>query len=202
MKARSDDLSFRAVLAPRFAAAIAAPRSLKATLDAEMLPTAMQAPGDRPELVKLPVLAVLAIAAPRALESPRAVAVNVTAALEATETLLTAEEVEAGTVTSNGLDAALHTPELPSVAVNAYDPADKSAVVKLHAPVLLAIVVPNAVEPPTYTVIPEPCAAAPFSVTELLELTLAPLMLGDNSMYNGFDAALVPPEVVSVAVNQ
>ena len=40
-------------------------------------------------------------------------------------------------------------------------PADKSAVVKLQAPLLLAVVVPSALEPPSDTVTVAPSGARP-----------------------------------------
>ena len=83
-------------------------------------------------------------------------------------------------------------------------PAAKSAVVKLQEPVLLAVVVPSGVEPPSDTVTVAPAGAVPVKVTESLELTMSLLMTGaagsGTVTSNGLDAALVPAEVVSVAV--
>ena len=69
------------------------------------------------------------------------------------------------TVTSNGLDAALVPAEVASVAVKAYDPSDKSGVVKLQAPVLLAVAAPSAVAP-FHTVTVAPSGAVPVNVTD------------------------------------
>ena len=88
-------------------------------------------------------------------------------------------------------------------------PAGKSGVVKLHVPLLLTVVVPRAVAPPSDSVTVEPAGAVPDKVTvgSVLGFTTAVSMTGaaggDNVTVtsNGFDAALVPAEVVSVAVN-
>ena len=53
-----------------------------------------------------------------------------------------------------------------------------SAVVKLQAPLLLAVVVPSAVVPPSDTVTVEPSGAVPVKVTESLELTTPVLITG------------------------
>ena len=50
--------------------------------------------------------------------------------------------VAAGTVTSSALETALVPAAVVSVAVNAYTPADKAAVVKLQTKALFAVVVP------------------------------------------------------------
>ena len=79
--------------------------------------------------------------------------------------------------------------------------------VKLQDPVLLAVVVPSDV-PPSDTVTVAPSGAVPFKVTASLVLTVSLLMTGaaggDEALVtvtaNGLDAALVPAEVVSVAV--
>ena len=55
-------------------------------------------------------------------------------------------------------------------------PDDKSAVVKLQLPLLLAVVVPSALEPPSDTVTVDPAGAVPVKVTELLALTVPLLM--------------------------
>jgi hypothetical protein len=89
--------------------------------------------------------------------------------------------------------------------------ADKSAVVKLQAPVLLAVAVPSAVAPPSDTVTVEPSGAVPVKVTDSLEFVAPVLMTGAAGGFGGgeelvtvtskaLDAALVPADVVSVAV--
>ena len=81
--------------------------------------------------------------------------------------------------------------------------------VKLQAPVLLAVAVPRAVAPPSDTVTVEPSGAVPFNVTDSLEFSTPVLMTGAGGgsggggstvTSNALDAALVPAEVVSVAV--
>ena len=83
-------------------------------------------------------------------------------------------------------------------------PDDRSAVVKLQAPLLLAIVVPSALVPPSDTVTVAPSGAVPVKVTESLALTVPLLMAGaagcDTVTSSALDAALVPADVVSVAV--
>jgi hypothetical protein len=86
--------------------------------------------------------------------------------------------VAAGTVTPIAADAALVPPEVVLVAVNAYAPADKSAVVKLQAPVLLAVVAPRGFAPPSDTVTTALLGAVPPRVTESSELTTPLLMTG------------------------
>ncbi len=78
--------------------------------------------------------------------------------------------VRGGTVTVSALDFALVPADVVSVAVNAYAPADKSAVVKVQAKVLFAVVVPSGFAPPSDTVTVEPLGAVPVRVTESLEL--------------------------------
>jgi hypothetical protein len=83
--------------------------------------------------------------------------------------------------------------------------------VKLQAPLLLAVVVPSAIVPPSDTATVEPSGAVPVKVTESLELTVPLLMTGaagwavdggsGTVTLSGLDAALVPAEVASVAVN-
>ena len=78
--------------------------------------------------------------------------------------------------------------------------------VKLQDPVLLAVVVPSDVPSDTVTVAPS--GAVPFKVTASLVLTVSLLMTGaaggEEALVtvtaNGLDAALVPADVVSVAV--
>ena len=78
--------------------------------------------------------------------------------------------------------------------------------VKLQDPVLLAVVVPSDVPSDTVTVAPS--GAVPVKVTASLVLTVSLLMTGaaggDDALVtvtgNGLDAALVPADVVSVAV--
>ena len=78
--------------------------------------------------------------------------------------------------------------------------------VKVQAPVLLAVAVPSATVPPSDTVTMEPSGAVPVKVTDSLELATPMLMTGaagaapSRSHRTGCDAALVPAEVVSVAV--
>jgi hypothetical protein len=89
-------------------------------------------------------------------------------------------------------------------------PDDKSAVVKLQAPLLLAVVVPSALLPSSDTATVEPSGAVPVKVTESLALMTPLLMAGaaggaveagsGTVTLSGRDAALVPAEVVSVAV--
>ena len=77
---------------------------------------------------------------------------------------------------------------------------------KLQTPVLLAVVVPSALVPPSDTVTVEPAGAVPVRVTDLSELTMprcdGPVRPGvaGTVTSNGLDAALVPADVVSVAV--
>ena len=75
------------------------------------------------------------------------------------------------TVTLSGFEFALVPAAVVSVAVNAYGPASKSAVVKLQTKELLAVVVPSGFTPPSHTVTVEPPGAVPVRVTESLELT-------------------------------
>ena len=120
------------------------------------------------------------------------------------------EAAAADTVTPSAFDFALFPAAVVSLAVKAYAPADKSAVVKLQAPVPLAVVVPSGFAPPSDTVTVAPSSAVPVSVTESLELT-APLVMigaaGGSTVAAGtvtpsvLETALVRPEVVSVAVN-
>ena len=83
-------------------------------------------------------------------------------------------------------------------------PDDKSAVVKLQLPLLLAVVVPSALVPPSDTVTVAPSGAVPVKVTESLALTVPLLMAGAAGCGTvtsyALDAALVPADVVSVAV--
>ena len=78
--------------------------------------------------------------------------------------------------------------------------------VKLQAPVLLAVAVPSAVAPPSDTVTVEPFGAVPVKVTDSLEFSTPVLMTGAAGgggvtiTSNALDAALVPADVVSVAV--
>ena len=79
--------------------------------------------------------------------------------------------------------------------------------VKLQAPVLLAVAVPSAVVPPSDTVTVEPSGAVPVKVTDSLEFATPLLMTGAAGgggdvtvTSNALDAALVPADVVSVAV--
>ena len=70
---------------------------------------------------------------------------------------------------------------------------------------LLAVAVPSATVPPSDTVTVEPSGAVPVKVTDSLELATPVLMTGAAGgavtvTSNGLDAALVPAEVVSVAV--
>ena len=82
-----------------------------------------------------------------------------------------------------------------------------SAVVKLQAPLLLAVVVPSAVVPPSDTVTVEPAGAVPVRVTDSLEFSTPVLITGAAGgggvtvTLNALEAALVPAEVLSVAVN-
>ena len=57
-------------------------------------------------------------------------------------------------------------------------PDDKSAVVKLQLPLLLAVVLPSALEPPSDTVTVAPAGAVPVKLTELLALTMPLLITG------------------------
>ena len=141
-----------------------------------------------------------AIAEPRSLADPPLVA-------EVRLTALLAAAVRLGTVRSNGVDALLVVPESVSVAVKAYDPAARSAVLKLQAPVLLAVVVPNADEPPSDTVTVAPAAAVPVSLTASYRFTVPLVIVGTATVgaatvtSSAADFALVVPESVSVAVN-
>jgi hypothetical protein len=138
-----------------------------------------------------------AIAALRSLNDPP---VEVDAEVEMEAALAAAALLPDDTVTLNAVEAALVVPEVVSVAVKAYDLAAKSAVVKLQAPVLLAVVVPSGDEPPSEMVTVAPSTAVPFNVTESFELTLSLLIIGIDSRYSGLDQALVPAEVMSSAV--
>src|ERR1700684_2632361 len=98
---------------------------------------------------------------------------------------------------------------------------NKSGVVKLQAPEVLAVVVPSLVPVVLHTVTVEPSTAVPFNVTESLELTAMLVRLGaagrasDRAASSAslttvlaagtvtpsaFDFALVPAAVVSVAM--
>src|SRR5580704_10957559 len=135
---------------------------------------------------------------------------ELTAALVMTGAAGAVGAVAAGTVRPSAFDFTLVPAAVVSVAVNAYPPADKSAVVKLQAPAPLAVVVPNGFAPPSDTVTVAPFGEVPVRVTESLELT-APLVMigaaGGSTVAAGtvtpsvLETALVPPEVVSVAVN-
>ena len=80
--------------------------------------------------------------------------------------------------------------------------------VKLQAPVLLAVAVPRAVAPPSDTVTVEPSGAVPVKVTDSIGICHpgaddrrgAAGGGGFTVTSNALDAALVPAEVVSVAV--
>ena len=73
---------------------------------------------------------------------------------------------------------------------------------------LLAVAVPSALVPPSDTVTVEPSGAVPVKVTDSLEFATPVLMTGAAGggeelvtvTSNGLDAALVPADVVSVAV--
>jgi hypothetical protein len=81
-------------------------------------------------------------------------------------------------------------------------------VVKLQVPVLLAVAVPRAVALPSDTFTVEPSGAVPVKVTDALEFSTPVLMTGAAGggeelvtvTSKALDAALVPAEVVSVAV--
>jgi hypothetical protein len=115
----------------------------------------------------------------------------------------------AATVTPSGLELTLLPAAVVSLAVKAYAPADKFAVVKLQAPVPLAVVVPSGLAPPSETVTVAPFGAVPVRVTESLELTALAVITGaagavlagslTTCVPSAFDSALVPPGVVSVA---
>ena len=60
--------------------------------------------------------------------------------------------------------------------------------VKLQAPVLLAVAVPRAVAPPSDTVTVEPSGAVPVNVTDSLEFSTPALMAGAA----GADGELLP----------
>src|SRR5580704_17615429 len=99
---------------------------------------------------------------------------------------------------------------------------NKSGVVKLQAPEVLAVVVPSLVPVVLHTVTVEPPTAVPFDVTESLELTAMLVRLGaagrasagaassallttvfvaaDTVTPSVFDFVLVPDAVVSVAM--
>src|SRR5580692_6257076 len=94
---------------------------------------------------------------------------------------------------------------------------DRSAVVKLQAPGVLAVVVPSLVPVVLHTVTVEPATAVPFKVTESLELTAMLVRLGaavaassalltsvydaaDTVTPSAFDFVLVPAAVVSVVM--
>ena len=81
---------------------------------------------------------------------------------------------------------------------------------KDQAPVLLAVVVPSALEPPSETVTVAPATAVPVRVTEPLAFAAPVLMTGaagatgaapPTVRSNTLDGALVANAVVSVAVN-
>ena len=71
-----------------------------------------------------------------------------------------------GTVTLSALDFPLVPADVVSVAVNAYEPADKSAVVKLQTKALFAVAVPSGFAPPSHSATVAPAGAVPVSVTE------------------------------------
>ena len=89
------------------------------------------------------------------------------------------------------------------MAVNLYVAAGRPEVVKLQAPALLAVAVPSGFDPPSDTVTVEPLAAFPVRVMEPLAFAVYPLMTGAATTTvrpTAAEAALVPAEVVSVAV--
>ena len=190
-------------------------RGLDAALvPAEVVSVAVKAyvPDDKSAVVKLQLPLLLAVVLPSALEPPSdtvtvapAGAVPVKLAVVGIDRAAADHRRRAGgTVTSRGLDAALVPAEVVSVAVKAYVPDDKSAVVKLQAPLLLAVVLPSALEPPSDTVTVAPAGAVPVELTKSLALTMPLLITGaagsGTVTSRGLDAALVPAEVVSVAV--
>ena len=77
---------------------------------------------------------------------------------------------------------------------------------KLQVPVLLAVVVPSALVPPSDTVTVAPAGAVPVRVTDSLEFSTPLLMTGAAGgggvtvTLNALEGALVPADVVSVAV--
>ena len=139
-------------------------------------------------VVKLQAPVLLAVVVPSlvpvvlhtvTVEFATAVPVRVKESLELTAILLmtgaagrgAVEPVAAGTVTSSAFETALVPAEVVSVAVNAYAPGDKSAVVKLQTKALFGVVVPSGFAPPSDTVTVPPGGAYPVRVTESLELT-------------------------------
>ena len=161
--------------------------------------------------MKLQAPALLTLAVPIApplqerftVELATAVPVTVTVSLEFSTSFPMTGTAGSGTVTLSGLEAGLAAVAVGSVAVNVYAPAFRPDVVKVQAPVLLAFVVPSALEPPFQTVTVTPAVAVPVRVTEPLALATPVLRTGAGSIVrlNALDAALVPTEVVSVAVN-
>ena len=146
-------------------------------------------------------------------EFANAVPVSVTESLELTAPLVMTgagrRAAATATVTPSGLELTLLPAAVVSLAVKAYAPADKFAVVKLQAPVLFAVVVPSLVPVVLHTVTVEFANAVPVRVKESLELTAILLMAGaatpvlvDTVAEIETDGALVPPAaVLSMAVN-
>ena len=98
-------------------------------------------------------------------ELATAVPVSVTESFELTAALLmtgaaggSLVAVAVGTVKSSALDFTLVPAAVVSVAVNAYEPAAKTAVVKLQTKELLEVAVPSEFAPPSDTVTMEPAA--------------------------------------------
>ena len=120
---------------------------------------------------------------------------------------LVAVLVVAGTVTPSAFDFALVPADVVSVAAYPYTLGSRTGVVKLQAPVLLAVVVPSSVPVVLHTVTVELATAVPFRVMESLEFTAMLLMTGAATATLGtvtssaVDFALLPADVVSVAVN-
>src|ERR1700678_671561 len=121
-------------------------------------------PGNRSGVVKLQAPELPAVVVPSlvpvvlhtvTVEFATAVPVRVKESLELTAILLmtgaagrgAVEPVAAGTVTSSAFETALVPAAVVSVAVNAYEPAGKSAVVKLQTKAPFAVAVPSGFAP-------------------------------------------------------
>jgi hypothetical protein len=80
--------------------------------------------------------------------------------------MLAMTEVAGCTMTLSGFEFALVPDAVVSVAVNAYAPPSKSAVVKLQTKELLAVVAPGGFAPSSHTVTVALAGAVPVRVTE------------------------------------
>ena len=88
------------------------------------------------------------------------------------------------TVTSNALDAALRPRRSRVGGGEGIGAGRQGRRREAPAPLLLAVVVPSALVPPSDTVTVEPAGAVPVKVTELLALTVPLLMAGAAGVWS------------------